>query len=144
MEAVTSRPLDMRGVRTKENGVLLDGSRNALRRLGLALEEGLSATFELARSLGASPDEELRKIRLEPAPSPDEPVLLRSENDSLIIHGGRNKAAMLGRGFINLASSPSRVTPTSVPTHLDIEHYETHAYLAPSKVWLNVWVQEDE
>ena len=144
METVISKPLDMRGVRRKGNGVLVDGSRNALRRLGSALEEGLPATFELARTPGALSGEELREIRLEPRSSQDEPVLLRIENESLIIHGGRNKGAMLGGGLINLAASPTRVTPTSVPTHLDVEYYETHAFLAPSEVWLNVSVREGD
>jgi hypothetical protein len=133
--------LEIHAVRTRQNGILLDGSRDAFRRLGAALEEGLSETFRLRRDERAR-DAELSELRIIRRSRPDEPVLLRIEDDSLIIEGGRNKAAMLGGGLLSLASSPLKVTPTSVPTHLDIEYYETHAFLAPTVVWLSVRVED--
>ena len=122
------------------NGVSFEGHREALRKLGRALQDGSEATFDLpqADDDGAA----ITQIRLVPDAKPDEPVLIRLDGTQLVLSGGKIKVAMLGLSLINLAASPTRVTLQSVPTHLDIAYYPTHPFLAPSDVWITASVRE--
>jgi len=117
------------------------GNRAALSKLGQALKEGKAVTFDLEER-PAPPGQELTSVSFKPLGDPQSPVTLDVEDRSLIITGGATKAALLGGGLINLSTASLRVTPASVPTHLDVEYYEGHYFMGPSKNWMTVFIDE--
>jgi hypothetical protein len=126
-------------------GVSLVAERNALETWAQLLEGTEIASLLIPDGLDDHPDRwaALRAIELRPL-ADDTRVTLAGEAETLTIVGGRAACTLMAAHLRNLARAPYRVTSASVPTHADIEYYDTHPYLAPSDRWLTVELQSDE
>jgi hypothetical protein len=143
MNVALDEPLEMYGIQGKENRIILHGTREALDRLGLALESGRKVNFRLEMPPNkASGGQPINRVSFRPTVPDDDAVILSHGKGRLTIEGGRNKAALLGGSLRNLSRAPLRVTPESVPTHADIAYYDTHDFLAPSDTWLTAFVHD--
>ncbi len=121
-------------------GIGVTADPAALQDWSRALLADHATTFRLADSKLLLPAgwRPLHNIEVRPGESIDGGVSISIDSDGLVMTGGRAALERLADHLARLSETPYRMGRGSVPSHVNLDYYDGHPYLADSDRWLTV------
>jgi hypothetical protein len=126
-------------------GLNVDAGRHALRQLASILRIPGRHTLRLREPLTAAEGyRSLKRLTVDVRDGSGERIQLHRKGTELLMQGGRQAMELLADTIDDLSTTPYRVTPHSVPSHLDLNYFEGNEMLEDTGFGLTVTMADEE